>query len=208
MTCPSTYKSHRSTHDLMKCSTVAVFWVTLFAGVPTNQPRPKVVVPPRLVTIPVSQSQQASQTVVAFLNWYKIHLLPTSRILLVNQLPGKPYSVNLENGERYLAYLKSSHLLTDTYLGEWRTYFKERDAGFRLTRQDEGPPTGFEYDLVMLNQEVDKQMASLKLLKIDKVTIVRSRATVAFTLLGSYEFRLVKQNGLWMINEILNIGAE
>lgn len=192
----------------MKCTAIVVVWAALFAAVPTNQPRANGTTPPRLAATPVSKSQQASQTVVAFLNWYKIHLLPLSRISLVNQLPGKPYSVNLDNGERYLAYLKSSHLLTDTYLNEWRMYLKERDAGFRLSPQSEGPPTGFEYDLVMLNQEVDQQMASLKSLKIDKVTWVKNRATVALTLFGSYEFRLVRQNDRWLINEILNIGAE
>ena len=87
-------------------------------------------------------------------------------------------------------------------------YFKERDAGFRLDPQSEGPPNGFEYDLVMLNQEVDKQLMSLKSLKIDKVTIVSNKATVELTLLGSHEFRLVRHNDRWMIDEILNIGAE
>jgi len=192
----------------MKCITIAIIWATMLAGVPNTQQRPKFVASPRLVTLPVSESQQARQTVVAFLNWYKVHFQAVSHILLVNQLPGKPYSVNIKNGERYLTYLNSSHLLTDAYLSEWRTYFKERDAGFRLSPQSEGPPTGFEYDLVMLSQEVDSQMASLKSLKIDKVTIVKNRATVALTLLGSYEFRLVRQNGRWLINEILNIGAE
>lgn len=192
----------------MKCLLIALAWPLLLAGVPTNQQRPGFVFPPRLATNSVGDSQRASQTVVAFLSWYKTHLLPISRILLVNQLPDKPYSVNLKNGERYLAYLNSSHLLTDTYLSEWRTYFRERDAGFRLSPQSEGPPNGFEYDLVMLSQEVDQQMASLKSLKIDKVTIVKNRATVELTLLGSYEFRLVKQNSRWLINEILNIGAE
>ncbi len=145
---------------------------------------------------------------MAFLTWYKTQLPALSRILLVNQSPGKPYSVNLKNGEQYLVYLKSSHLLTNTYLNEWRTFFKERDAGFRFSPQSEGPPTGFEYDLVMLSQEVDLQMASLKSLKIDRITIAKNRATVELTLLGAYEFRLVKQNGRWMINEILNTGEE
>lgn len=118
-----------------------------------------------------SDAQPAGQAVVAFLRWYKAHLQDANRFPLVNQRAGKPYSVNLKNGERYLAYLKSSHLLTDTYLNQWRTYFAERNAGFRLSPQDEGPPDGFEYDLVMLTQDVDKQLASLKSLKMGKVTI-------------------------------------
>ncbi|MVM38001.1 hypothetical protein GO730_11015 [Spirosoma sp. HMF3257] len=128
--------------------------------------------------------------------------------MLVNQQPGKNYSVNAKNGERYLAYLKSSRLLTDKYLNEWRTYFKERQAGFQASPQNEGPPTGFEYDLVMLSQDVDQQLNSLKSLKINSVKIRQNRASVTFFLLEDYEFRLVRQNNRWLINEILNLSAE
>ncbi|RRB10554.1 hypothetical protein EHT87_29740 [Larkinella knui] len=127
---------------------------------------------------------------------------------MVNQKPGKPYSVNFKNGEKYLAYLRSSHLLTDTYLNEWRIYFRERQQGFQLTHQNEGPPTGFEYDLVLLSQDVDVQLDSLKKLKITKVTVQKDRASVEFDLLASYECRLIRKNGVWLINEILNLSAE
>lgn len=52
---------------------------------------------------------QARQTVISFLTWYKNNFQKANRIQLVNQTQGKPYSVNLKNGERYLTYLKSSH---------------------------------------------------------------------------------------------------
>ncbi|WP_018619528.1 hypothetical protein [Spirosoma luteum] len=153
-------------------------------------------------------AQQARQTVVRFLTWYKNHMHEANQISLVNQAAGKPYSVNLKNGERYLRYLKSSQLLTDAYLNQWRTFFKERQAGFRQSPQSEGPPTGFDYDLVMLNQDVDMQFAALKSLKMGKVVISNNKATVGFTLLNTYEFRLVRQNGRWLINEILNQSQE
>jgi hypothetical protein len=161
-----------------------------------------------IVSVISPETQQAGQTAVAFLHWYKTHMQAVNRLPLVNQQAGKPYSVNFKNGEQYLAYLKSSHLLTDTYLNQWRTYFKERDAGFRLSPQEEGPPTGFEYDLVMLTQDVDQQLASLKSVKISKVTVVKNRATVVLTLLDTYEFRLIRQNNRWLINEILNLSQE
>ena len=153
-------------------------------------------------------AQQARQTVVSFLNWYKNHIQEANRFPLVNQTSGKPYSVNLKNGEQYLTYLKSSHLLTEAYLNQWRTFFKERQAGFRQSPQSEGPPTGFDYDLVMLNQDVDMQFAALKSLKMGKVVVSNDKATVGFTLLDIYKFRLVRQNGRWLINEILNQSQE
>ena len=192
-----------------------VSWATLLAdaptlGGPTDQPKVLFSHPSGsgIVSVIPPETQQAGQTAVAFLHWYKTHMQAVNRFPLVNQQAGKPYSVNFKNGEQYLAYLKSSHLLTDTYLNQWRTYFKERDAGFRLSPQEEGPPTGFEYDLVMLTQDVDQQLASLKSVKISKVTVVKNRATVVLTLLDAYEFRLVRQNNRWVINEILNLSQE
>jgi len=153
-------------------------------------------------------SAAAAQTVVAFLSWYKNRIREANQIPLVNQQAGKPYSVNLKNGERYLAYLKSSQLLTDTYLNGWRLFFRERQAGFRLSPQTEGPPTGFDYDLVMLNQDVGMQLDSLNALKIKQVIVLKGRAAVTFVLFDTYEFRLVKQADRWLINEILNLSQE
>ncbi|AKD58322.1 hypothetical protein SD10_04145 [Spirosoma radiotolerans] len=127
---------------------------------------------------------------------------------MVDQEPGKPYSVNLKNGERYLAYLRTSNLLTDSYLNEWRLFFRQRNEGFKANPEVEGPPTGFDYDLVLLNQDVDQQLDSLKSLKIEKVTVAGPRARVQFSLLGIYEFRLVRRNNHWLINEILNLNEE
>ena len=153
-------------------------------------------------------AQQVRRRVIAFLTWYKNHIQEANRIPLVNQTAGKPYSVNIKNGEGYLTYLKSSQMLTDAYLNQWRVFFKERQEGFRLNPQYEGPPTGFDYDFVMLNQDVDMQLAALDSLKMGKLFVVSNIATVGFTLIDTYEFRLVRQNGRWLINEILNQSQE
>jgi hypothetical protein len=192
----------------MNLLSIAIFWVTLFAGTTNDQHNVVLTAPTSLVVTTVNDPQRISQAVIAFLQWYKAHLRAVNRFPLVNQQAGKPYSVNVNNGERYLTLLKTSHLLTDTYLSEWRTYFRERNEGFRLSPQDEGPPNGFEYDLVMLTQDVDKQLAALKSLKVNSVRVVKNKATVVLTLLDAYEFRLVRQNGRWLINEILNTSAE
>ncbi|UFH53669.1 hypothetical protein [Spirosoma sp. KNUC1025] len=155
-----------------------------------------------------SDSAAATQTVLDFLQWYKTNLSLISQINLVNQEPGNVYSVNERNTERYLIYLRSSEFLTDHYLNEWETFFRERQAGFEASPQNEGPPTGFEYDLVMLTQDVDMQMDSLNQLKINSTTVHQDKASVQFFLLEDYEFRLVKQHNRWLINEILNLSAE
>ena len=155
-----------------------------------------------------TDSQQARQTVLDFLTWYKKNISAINRFPLVNQKGEEPYSVNLKNGERYLGYLKKSNLLTDKYLDNWRQYFKERNEGFRQNPENEGPPTGFEYDLVLLSQDVDMQLNSLSSLKINKITVLNNSAKVKFKLIEEYQFELLRRNNRWMINNILNLSQE
>ena len=155
-----------------------------------------------------TDSQQARQTILDFLTWYKKNISAINRFPLVNQKGEEPYSVNLKNGERYLGYLKKSNLLTDKYLDNWRQYFKERNEGFRQNPENEGPPTGFEYDLVLLSQDVDMQLNSLSSLKINKITVLNNSAKVNLKLIEEYQFQLVRRNNRWMINNILNLSQE
>jgi len=159
-------------------------------------------------TLNTTDSQQARQTVLDFLTWYKKNISAINRFPLVNQKGEEPYSVNLKNGERYLGYLKKSNLLTDKYLDNWRQYFKERNEGFRQNPENEGPPTGFEYDLVLLSQDVDMQLNSLSSLKINKITVLNNSAKVNFKLIEEYQFELLRRNNRWMINNILNLSQE
>ena len=151
-----------------------------------------------------AEKELARQTVIGFLGWYRDHLQEVNRIPLVNQREGEPYSVNLKNAEQYLTLLKSSQGLTDAYLDEKRKYFKERQEDFRQRPQDEGPPIGFDIDLVTLNQDVDMQLGSLESLKTGDVSIIDDEALVRFKLLDDYEIRLVRLDGRWLINKILN----
>jgi len=159
-------------------------------------------------TLNTTDSQQARQTVLDFLTWYKKNISAINRFPLVNQKGEEPYSVNLKNGERYLGYLKKSNLLTDKYLDNWRQYFKERNEGFRQNPENEGPPTGFEYDLVLLSQDVDMQLNSLSSLKINKIAVLNNSAKVNFKLIEEYQFELLRRNNRWMINNILNLSQE
>lgn len=194
----------------MKKAFVFIPGLLLLMALLAFRPRPTIGTEEHFQTVglTVTDSVRVTQTVLTFLTWYKKNIQAASQIPLVNQQAGKPYSVNLKNGERYLVYLRSSNLLTDWYLNEWRTFFKQRNEDFRMSPQTEGPPSGFEYDLVMLTQDVDSRLKSLNTLTVDKVTIRKERATVQFTLDDAYEFRLVCQHNRWMINEILNLSQE
>ena len=126
----------------------------------------------------------------------------------MNEEKQSGYRVDFQSGERYLAFLKTSNLLSNSFLNAWRVYFKERDEGFRLSSQTEGIPTGFEYDLILLSQEPDKLLGFLDMLKINKQSASKEMAVVQLRLLDEYEFRLVKKGNQWVINEILNLSQE
>lgn len=151
-----------------------------------------------------ADDERVRQTVTGFLSWYRDHLQEVSEIPFVNQSEGEPYSVNLKNSERYLTLLKSSHGLTDAYLDDKRTYFKERQQDFHQHPQDEGPPIGFDIDLVTLNQDVDMQLAALDTLKMSDVSVSDDEAVLRFTLIDDYEIRLVWQDDRWLIDKIIN----
>ena len=192
----------------MKILLATITWVLLFLSFFENKCKATSDINFVDETLNTTDSQQARQTVLDFLTWYKKNISAINRFPLVNQKGEEPYSVNLKNGERYLGYLKKSNLLTDKYLDNWRQYFKERNEGFRQNPENEGPPTGFEYDLVLLSQDVDMQLNSLSSLKINKITVLNNSAKVNFKLIEEYQFELLRRNNRWMINNILNLSQE
>ena len=192
----------------MKILLATITWVLLFLSFFENKCKATSDINFVDETSNTTDSQQARQTVLDFLTWYKKNISAINRFPLVNQKGEEPYSVNLKNGERYLGYLKKSNLLTDKYLDNWRQYFKERNEGFRQNPENEGPPTGFEYDLVLLSQDVDMQLNSLSSLKINKITVLNNSAKVNFKLIEEYQFELLRRNNRWMINNILNLSQE
>lgn len=192
----------------MKILLATITWVLLFLSFFENKCKATSDINFVDETSNTTDSQQARQTVLDFLIWYKKNIAAINRFPLVNQKGEEPYSVNLKNGERYLGFLKKSNFLTDKYLNNWRQYFKERNDGFRLNPENEGPPTGFEYDLVLLSQDVDMQLNSLSSLKINKITVLNNSAKVNFKLIEEYQFKLVRRNNRWMINNILNLSQE
>ena len=192
----------------MKILLATIIWVLLFLSFFENKCKAASDINFVVETSNTTDSQQARQTVLDFLIWYKKNIAAINRFPLVNQKGEEPYSVNLKNGERYLGFLKKSNFLTDKYLNNWRQYFKERNDGFRLNPENEGPPTGFEYDLVLLSQDVDMQLDSLSSLKIKKITVLNNSAKVNFKLIEEYQFKLVRRNNRWMINNILNLSQE
>ncbi len=104
-------------------------------------------------------------TVRDFLNWYSKNqsTLPGN---FVDHADGrdttKSYSVNFNVTERWLAAVDSSRAVSPVYIRHWRTYFKQYADTLRLHKQHDGPPSGFEYDFLLLSQEPEEKVAELK----------------------------------------------
>jgi hypothetical protein len=96
------------------------------------------------------------QTIKNFLQWYKSNFEDILKIQLVD-LRGDgitaQYRVNSTNTDKYLALLKSSGMFSSKYLEAMEEYFKKGDIKLVEHKQNDGPPIGFEHDLLLLTQE-------------------------------------------------------
>lgn len=193
----------------MKIILTALIFITFLRTFSQAESTTKQIISANVSNRPIDKNAEAAaKTVLGFLKWYQSNFQELKQIRLVNQEKESGYRVDFQNSERYLAFLKTSHLLSNGFLNEWRVYFNERDEGFRLSPQTEGIPTGFEYDLILLSQNPEKVLVSLNMLKINRQSAFKEKATVQLRLLDEYEFRLVKKANEWVINEILNLSQE
>lgn len=163
-----------------------------------------------LVENPVvkNDSVLAVEATHRFLSWYKDQLIPLSRINLVDQVPGKNYAVNMDSCRKFISKLKQSGYFTAGYLAEKMKRFEEKKKALESDPQTEGPPYGFEFDQVMLVQDIDSELDSLASFNVVQESVSTDTALVDFTLYYEYEFMLVRQNANWLIDRILLVGDE
>jgi len=142
-----------------------------------------------------------------FLRWYAKNVNRISEINLVNNNGSndstKFYSVNFPATEIYLNALKESGFISGQYINTWHEYFKKRDEHFKSHPQNEGPPEGFDYDLVMQTQDIED------IYHLDKATVISKSvndggANLKIRFLHGQElvFLLSKPDDAWLIDKI------
>jgi hypothetical protein len=145
-----------------------------------------------------------------FLKWYKQNYDAVNSPNTVNipetDDPDLFYRVNFEGTEEYLYLLKSSGFISDTYLETWRDYFKKCDANFLKSKQNDGPPDGFEFDFVLWTQEIGSTLESIDAIVITKTDEKGNTCFVEVDISMRLGFYLTKYNGLWLIDSIENLG--
>jgi hypothetical protein len=157
---------------------------------------------------------ESTQTVISFLRWYKANYekIIQNQNILVNNAGSddttKTYSVNFSETDNYLILFKSSGYVSDFFLDDWRKYFAECEEYFKNNPQIDGPPDGFNFDLILLTQEVEEILKAIDHLKVIEEEENDSAALVKVDIMMRFSFRLSKVNNKWLIDKIDNLGWE
>ena len=161
-----------------------------------------------------NETKILTNKILEFLNWYEKKQTKLSEIELVNNSfneiidTTKFYSVNFANTEKYLIEFKKSGLFSEKYIENQRKYFKKCETDFIAEPENDGPPSGFDYDIVMKSQDIE--MEELKRdLKIKNLCITEKNAklTADFGIYYKLNFILSKENEVWKIDDIVNPGV-
>lgn len=148
------------------------------------------------------QQPDPLQTVKDFLAWYGANYKEANSFGLVNQGDSVYYSVNFEETEKFLAYLKSSGFVSDKYLSGFRKKFSEAQLAFEKEPMNEGPPLGFDYDIVLWTQEPDLVIEKAKNPIITFSSIRDGEASIGLDVYMKLQFDLSQDNGAWKIDRI------
>lgn len=117
-----------------------------------------------LIGVPLhAKAKSPRETVAGFLKWYAANYDRAYSFELINTR-GR-YTVNLEGCRQYLAFLRSSGYLSDAFLDRMMGDFKGYEAIYKKDFVDDGPPEGFDYDLILRTQDIDDTLERIKNLR-------------------------------------------
>jgi hypothetical protein len=145
-----------------------------------------------------------------FLHWYKTNYKAANNFVFVAKDADGNYQVNLQECEKYMAYLESSGLISNRYRTDWFKYFESKATYLKDNPQNEGPPEGFEFDLVLISQEPE-----VVLNDIDNMTIAITKIEGDIAVLSvsgtpgyAYDFEMGKEQGKWKIDYIATMNYD
>jgi hypothetical protein len=123
-------------------------------------------------------------TVRKFLKWYKEQYTEISSIQLVllsGNNDSARYKVNFNNAKKYIDLLRSSGFFSNEFLKDKIKYFQKCDKILKIKRQNDGPPVGFEADLILFTQEPESVFEKSESMRID-IFKKRSKGTMELRL--------------------------
>lgn len=139
-------------------------------------------------------------TVRSFLYWYRKNIERLNTIQLVDQSANKPYSINKMNVATYLFELKKSGYLSEKFLNSIKHYIDMCSANLLKIKQIEGPPEGFDMDMVLLMQDYESDFKLLDKAKTSSLTKTKIKFTFASE--NFLVFHLAQTKDKWLIQSI------
>ncbi|HRI00305.1 MAG TPA: hypothetical protein PK006_04560 [Saprospiraceae bacterium] len=149
--------------------------------------------------------QEIKQTINGFLQWYKANIFKLYEYNLTAKDSAGNYIVDTVSCSKYLKALKKSGFISSEYVRLWADYFRSQGEKFIISPQNEGPPEGFDFDLVLHTQEPEIVFQDLGKLQFSSQEIKNKTAVieVTFPKLGwTYSFELSKIKNKWFIDYI------
>ena len=146
----------------------------------------------------------------SFLIWYKNNYDQLNKFDMVKggYESDSYYYVDMNECRRYLNMFKASGYVSDKFINDWMGYFIEYQQYFKENKIDDGPPDGFDYDLILLTQETESLLKSVPYQMIIEETkrsdTKHTAVTVnlCFTVL-IFELSL-NDKGKWQLDKISN----
>lgn len=138
-----------------------------------------------------------------FLRWYKKNYKPLYNYKMVIHDSTGNYQVDISACRNFLSKILKSECVSDEYIKLWNQYFESQAERFKTYPQNEGPPEGFDMDLVLLTQEPDMLLDNIKKLKYTVVFIKKDTAEIWVLTpwkTWNYSVELSKVNNRWYID--------
>jgi len=155
-----------------------------------------------------NDSTKMIRAVKEFLSWYKTNYNQANQFGFTFQDPQGNYMVNLDECQKYLTFLRSSGHISEIYEKEWKKYFESKAQYLKENLQNEGPPEGFEFDLVLITQEPEIILNQIDALKY--VVTSNDEGTTVVRIEGElgYDFEMNLENGIWKIDYIATMNYD
>lgn len=90
-----------------------------------------------------------------FLLWYKDNFTEINKVenSLVRTQNVEYYRVDFNKSDQFLTLLKSSGYVSDVFLKKLKEYINNSEQNLQKIKQKDGPPEGFDFNLILLTQE-------------------------------------------------------
>lgn len=153
------------------------------------------------------QAISPDSTIIAFLTWYRDNEERLRQIQLVKgglEDTTTFYSVDFLATEKYLSELKKSGYVSNKFLDTLRQNFNKSNEDLKAHPQNDGPPPGFEADLIMKAQDYMSVWDGLNKAKLIEKNINNNTAHIVYLFADYYrmKFLMSKSGKHWLIDSL------